>query len=248
MASDTQDHQEDYQLYNKTAADYDNTRFKGKAGDWGHQRQLKVLRNMVEDWKGKKVLEIGCGTGRITEALVSWGANVTATDISQEMIDVAKTRFTDPHNIIQPEFQLLSIFEKNLDFSAFDSIIMINVLGRLSEPEVAINNIAASMSDGSTFIFSFPNLSSVLLPFGLLVNARGKSIGREVTSHWYMPSAIEKFCNNADLQVLQYYGNHYIPVPRLLFWTLPFFWLVEKLIAKPFPKHCASVFAKCTRK
>lgn len=237
----------DYLLYTKSARQYDRVRFAGRAGQWGHRRQVEILASLCDNWRGKNVLEIGCGTGRITEMLVRWGANVTATDITAEMLEAARARFTgyDPSRI--PEFRVMSVFDIDLDLHSYDYVIMINVLGRLSDPGLAIEQVVSRMSGDGRFVLTFPCLTSVLLPFGLLVNARGRSLSRDVTSRWYRPTDIEGYCHAAGVDITEFRGNHYVPIPRLLFWTLPFFWACDKLLAKSFPKRCPSVFAECTR-
>ena len=236
----------DYLLYTKSAAEYDSVRFAGIAGNWGHRRQLDRLKSLCDDWQGKSVLEIGCGTGRITEALVSWGAKVTATDIAAEMIDVARARFRQCDPSRAPEFRVMSVFDIDIDLQSYDYVIMINVLGRLSNPGLAIREVASRLAGHSRLILTFPCLTSVLLPFACLVNARGKSLTRNVTSRWYTPSAVERYCRSAHLEVVGFRGNHYVPVPRLLFWTFPFFWLCDRILAAHCPKRCPSVFVECT--
>src|ERR1700760_4018684 len=43
-------------------------------------------------WKGKKVLEIGCGIGTDTSNFAKAGATVTAVDLSDASLDLAKQR------------------------------------------------------------------------------------------------------------------------------------------------------------
>lgn len=235
----------DFLLYEKTARQYDRVRFSGLAGRWGHRRQVQILKSFCEDWRGKKVLEIGCGTGRITESLARWGASVTATDISPQMLEVARDRLRSQADLPTPEFRAMSVFECDLDLRAYDFLIMVNVLGRLSDPAGAIREIASRMGGQSTLIFSFPCLTSVLLPAALAVNLRGKSLSRDVTSRWYTPGVIHKYCREAGLEVARLRGNHYVPVPRLLFPTLPFFWACDKVIGGLAPCRCPSVFVEC---
>lgn len=235
----------DFRLYEKTARQYDRVRFSGWAGGWGHRRQVEVLRGFCPDWRGKNVLEIGCGTGRITESLARWGARVTATDITKEMLEVARDRLRLQADLPTPQFRVMSVFECDLDLRAFDFIVMVNVLGRLSDPGRAIREIASRMGEASTLIFSFPCLTSVLFPAGLLVNRRGKSLTRDVTSRWYGPRTIEGYCLAAGLDIVRFRGNHYVPVPRLLFPTLPFFWACDKVIGAVAPRWCPSVFVEC---
>ena len=51
-----------------------------------------------EDLRDKKVLEIGCGTGLITYNLAKIGAEVTAIDISEKSLEIAKRR-TERFNV-----------------------------------------------------------------------------------------------------------------------------------------------------
>jgi SAM-dependent methyltransferase len=51
-----------------------------------------ALFDRLGDLAGKRVLELGCGTGDLTLQLLERGAHVTAVDISPGMVDVARRR------------------------------------------------------------------------------------------------------------------------------------------------------------
>jgi 2-polyprenyl-3-methyl-5-hydroxy-6-metoxy-1,4-benzoquinol methylase len=51
--------------------------------------ELRALRS-VADWRGKKVLEIGCGDGRLTRRLASLGAQITAIDPDRALVRKAR--------------------------------------------------------------------------------------------------------------------------------------------------------------
>ena len=55
---------------------------------------------LLEDLKEKQVLEVGCAGGVLTEWLVDQGANVTAIDISSEMVKYAKKRLGSKAQIL----------------------------------------------------------------------------------------------------------------------------------------------------
>jgi SAM-dependent methyltransferase len=62
---------------------------KNRLIDRVHKRSLRGAGGAVS---GKQILDFGCGTGRVTEWLVSRGGSVTGVDITPEMVDVARRR------------------------------------------------------------------------------------------------------------------------------------------------------------
>ena len=56
------------------------------------ENEIWALRECGIDWKNKRVLEIGCGDGRLTLRLARLGANVLAIDPSPESIRVARSK------------------------------------------------------------------------------------------------------------------------------------------------------------
>ena len=46
----------------------------------------------VTDWRRKRVLEIGCGEGRLTQRLAQLGALVSATDADPQLIHTARRK------------------------------------------------------------------------------------------------------------------------------------------------------------
>ena len=81
----------------------DLTIYSDYAPDWwtGSQRFLRLLHNLVVprlkhfdeivgDWTGQKVLDLGCGGGFMADALARRGAHVTGLDPSAPAIDAAR--------------------------------------------------------------------------------------------------------------------------------------------------------------
>ena len=68
--------------YNLAACDYDK---KEKYLNSFEQNKLLPLFGIVRD---KKILEVGAGTGRLALALFNEGAQVTALDVSFEMLKI----------------------------------------------------------------------------------------------------------------------------------------------------------------
>ena len=58
--------------------------------------RVRPLHARVAEWAvprpGARVLEVGCGTGAVTERLVAGGARVTALDQNPAMLEIAQRR------------------------------------------------------------------------------------------------------------------------------------------------------------
>jgi 2-polyprenyl-3-methyl-5-hydroxy-6-metoxy-1,4-benzoquinol methylase len=53
------------------------------------KNEVNALKAMT-DWRDKRVLEIGCGNGRLTRRLANLGAQLEAIDPDRKLIAIAK--------------------------------------------------------------------------------------------------------------------------------------------------------------
>jgi ubiquinone/menaquinone biosynthesis C-methylase UbiE len=74
------------QAYNNWAEQYDTNENKTR------DLEAKALREMLEERSFNRCLEIGCGTGKNTEWLITKAELVTAVDFSEEMLVKAKAK------------------------------------------------------------------------------------------------------------------------------------------------------------
>jgi magnesium-protoporphyrin O-methyltransferase len=62
----------------------------------GRDRMREImLSRLPDDLHGARVLDAGCGTGAMTEALASRGAEVVAIDISPQLVGIARARMPE---------------------------------------------------------------------------------------------------------------------------------------------------------
>ena len=61
------------------------------AGKLRAERRIKLFIERGSIEKGMNILEIGCGTGIFTAGVAKTGADVTAVDISPELLNFART-------------------------------------------------------------------------------------------------------------------------------------------------------------
>ena len=109
-----------------------------------------------------RALEIGCGTGTFTRLLAAQADHVTATDLSSEMIRIARQRSTDYKNI---EYSLGDVLDMDLASRQFDCIVMIATLHHLrTEPVLA--KLKHALRPEGVFI-----LHDLLTPNGIIDRA-----------------------------------------------------------------------------
>lgn len=102
MAEDIQGAQ--YYMDEEVAEVYDEKRFSGDGGRYIRERERAVFLDLVGDVAGKTVLDVATGTGRLALDLARAGADVTATDVSAEMLDEARAK-ADDHGVDIDFFQ-----------------------------------------------------------------------------------------------------------------------------------------------
>jgi 2-polyprenyl-3-methyl-5-hydroxy-6-metoxy-1,4-benzoquinol methylase len=93
-----------------------------------------------ERWKGKRVLEIGCGLGTDTINFARYGATVTAVDLSPESMKLARQRsdvfgLADKITFYNANSEELS---KTVPVEPYDLIYSFGVLHHTPHPDVAL--------------------------------------------------------------------------------------------------------------
>jgi 2-polyprenyl-3-methyl-5-hydroxy-6-metoxy-1,4-benzoquinol methylase len=101
---------------------------------------------------GKRVLEIGCGTGNFTELFANTGATIVAVDISPDLLERASIRGLPPDRVVflQKRFE-----DCDID-GPFDAVIGSSVLHHL-DIRLALPQIFDLLKPGGWLSFAEPN-------------------------------------------------------------------------------------------
>jgi 2-polyprenyl-3-methyl-5-hydroxy-6-metoxy-1,4-benzoquinol methylase len=83
-----------------------------------HDEQTAVIDRVLPDLAGRRALDVGCGTGRMTRYLASRGAIVKGIDFASRAIDIAKQ--TNP--AVNPTYAVQSIFDLD-DREQYDLVL-----------------------------------------------------------------------------------------------------------------------------
>ena len=85
--------------YSKLAYDYEHTVDVNNPYNSDYERPA-MLQLLPDNLQGTSVLDAGCAAGWYSEKLLSHGANVTALDITPDMVAAAKRRVGEKANVL----------------------------------------------------------------------------------------------------------------------------------------------------
>jgi ubiquinone/menaquinone biosynthesis C-methylase UbiE len=105
-----------------------------------------------EKWRGKKVLEIGCGIGTDTTNFARHGAQVTSVDLSETSLALARQRigvygFQDQVTFYQANAEKLS---ETVPVQAYDLIYSFGVIHHTPHPERVLEQLKLYARPGTT--------------------------------------------------------------------------------------------------
>ena len=101
------------------------------------------------DLTAKRVLDLGCGTGRFARRLASIAAGITVVDFSPKMLEKARENL---QGIANSDFRLLDIANKNAFRGEYDVITALSVMHHISQPEIVVENMKNSLVPGGKII------------------------------------------------------------------------------------------------
>lgn len=149
-------------MYKEFAEIYDEL-----MNDFDYKKWFEYMEEIFKEYqvKPKKVLEMACGTGNLSEYFAMNNYDLTAFDLSEEMLAIAYKKMYRNKNV-----KLLN--QNMVDFNLnkkFDSIICIcdsiNYILSERDLEATFDNVYRHLEDGGLFIFdinSFYKLKEVI--------------------------------------------------------------------------------------
>ena len=119
-----------------------------------------------EDFKGKKVLEIGCGAGIDSAEFARNGALVTSTDFTDQSVQSTKELMEEaglPVNVVRADATNLQ-FEDN----TFDCIYSFGVLHHIPNIEKALSEIKRVLKPGGRVMVMLYHKNSLLYGYSIV--------------------------------------------------------------------------------
>lgn len=193
---------------------------------WDPEGEFKTLHdinplriNFIERYTaiaGRRIIDVGCGGGILTEALAKQGADALGIDLSPDLVDVAdlhslETGVTVHYRTISAE----AIASEQA--GAFDIVTCMEMLEHVPNPASVVKACATLVKPGGWVFFSTLNrqpkayLLAIVAAEHLL---RMLPKGTHDFKSFIKPSELSQFARDADLELSGMAGIEYNPFSK----------------------------------
>ncbi len=205
----------------------EKTKFNALASEWWDpEGELQTLHDInptrldyIEghiDLTDKKILDVGCGGGLLSEALAAKGGLVTAIDISEQLIEVAEEHSKQANLNISYACTTVEDYTSEHE-NSFDVISCMELLEHVPDPESIINSCMQLLKPGGLVFLSTINrnlkayLQTKIAAEYLL---RLLPVGTHEYSKYTRPSELASWCRTSGFTVIDISGISYLPFIR----------------------------------
>lgn len=169
------------------------------------------------DLKGKKVLDVGCGGGILTESLAKVGAQAKGIDLSEKALKVADLHSLESGIAVQYEY----ISAENLavkEAGQYDVVTCMEMLEHVPNPLSIIQACASLVKPGGKVFFSTLNRnpkSYLLAVIGAEYILRMLPKGTHDYKKFIKPSELNGYLREAGLEMNEIIGLTYNPITEV---------------------------------
>lgn len=197
------------------------SRWWDKEGDFKPLHDINPLRlNFIlehsQGLDGKKVLDIGCGGGILSESMARKGAQVTGIDMGEMPLEVAKLHLLESK--LEVNYQRITAEEfAEENAGAFDVVTCLEMLEHVPDPSSVIKACRKLVKPDGHVFFSTINRNPKSFLFAIvgaeyLLQMLPK--GTHDFKKFIRPSELETWSRKANLPFKHMTGMHYNPLTK----------------------------------
>lgn len=165
---------------------------------------------------GKKVLDVGCGGGILSEAMAQRGADVTGIDMGEAPLNIAKLHALESG--VSVKYQQIPVEQLAEEMPAsFDIVTCLEMLEHVPDPASIIQACYKLVKPGGMVFFSTINRNPkayAMAIIGAEYIMRMLPAGTHDYDKFIKPSELTRWCRAADLSVLDMTGMIYNPLTQ----------------------------------
>ena len=193
---------------------------------WDRESEFKPLHDINPlrvNWidervslAGKKVLDVGCGGGILSEAMAAQGARVTALDLAPELVEVARLHLLESGLDVDYRLQSVESLADEVPGS-FDAITCMEMLEHVPDPGSVLQACARLLKPGGVLLLSTLNRTPAAFALAIVgaeYVARLLPRGTHDYKQFIRPAELGAWLRAADLQLQDVSGLAYDPLRR----------------------------------
>lgn len=165
---------------------------------------------------GKKVLDVGCGGGILSESMASRGAHVTGIDLGEKALKVAQLHRLESGADV--DYRLISVEALAAECPAsFDVVTCMEMLEHVPDPAAVVAACAALVKPGGHVFLSTLNRNPKSYLFAVIGAEYVLNLlprGTHEYEKFIKPSELTSWCRLAGLEFSGITGMSYNPLTR----------------------------------
>jgi 2-polyprenyl-6-hydroxyphenyl methylase/3-demethylubiquinone-9 3-methyltransferase len=166
--------------------------------------------------RGARVLDVGCGAGLLSEALAREGAQVTALDLSPELVEIAKLHLLESG--LRVDYRLQSVEDIAAQMpGTFDAITCMEMLEHVPDPGSVLTACASLLKPGGKLFVSTLNRTPAAFAVAIVGAEYLAGLlpkGTHDYKSFIRPAELGAWLRDAGLQLEDVSGLAYDPIRR----------------------------------
>lgn len=179
--------------------------------------RLEWIQESVGSLAGKKVLDVGCGGGILSEAMARSGAQVTGIDLADKSLKIAKLHGLESG--VKVEYRKVPVEQLAAEQPGqYDVVTCMEMLEHVPDPASIVRACAALTKPGGWVFFSTLNRNPKSFLFAIIgaeYVLRLLPRGTHTYDMFIKPSELAAAARGAGLEPVGMRGMEYNPITRI---------------------------------